>query len=357
MSSATLDRPMAVTYRTELADIRQALLEEDSPFGLQGLSRATLTILKPECINRLALTLALKGTAEQIRDPEFVSRILARNDEWLQDYRVVHLIERSLWIDGHSDLVMTLTKNPSQIPDNPPPQVVEALLLANRLHPQSTVWYGVPLFGEQTNRDGLPMPLTAAQVREEAQRRIAAAQEHALKWGWMYRSALRALQIPADVWKAGREACRQVQWRAQRCRDYLERVRRDARCRARATIVAQSKYCRMGRSETLIPEHSTALGLMATQAWESFQVAQIAVSEQASRFEGMAPLGAGATPVVLEGLKLASLLPVLIPPMTLIACDPFLFVELPDEPNKLRHLGHWYWQTQPRGEQRLHLHV
>jgi hypothetical protein len=43
--------------------------------------------------------------------------------------------------------------------------------------------------------------------------------------------------------------------------------------------------------------------------------------------------------------------------MTIVACDPFLFIELPDEPGKFRFLGHWYWQGPPKGKQKLHLHV
>jgi hypothetical protein len=36
--------------------------------------------------------------------------------------------------------------------------------------------------------------------------------------------------------------------------------------------------------------------------------------------------------------------PLFLAPAAVIACDPFLFIELPDEPGKLRMLGHWYWQ-------------
>ncbi|MFO0917175.1 MAG: hypothetical protein U0872_02540 [Planctomycetaceae bacterium] len=357
MSSATLARPVSVTYRTEPTELRHAWLEEDSPFGLQGLSRETLSLLKPDAINSLAVALALKGTPEQIRDLEFVSRILVRNESWLQEYRVVHLIERSLWIDGHCDLVMTLTKNPSQIPDNPPRQVVEALMLANRLHPQSTIWYGVPLFGEQTDGDGLPIPLTATQVRVEAQRRITAAQEHALRWGWLYRTAWRAWRTPAAIWQSVVAACRQVRRRAVRCRDYVKQAQRDARCRARARILAHSEYCRLGRSETIVPEHTTSLGRFTEQAAESLRLARELIANRLPDSEAMSPLLTGGVPVALHSLTLVGLAPMFITPMTIVACDPFLFVELPDEPNKLRHLGHWYWQAQLRGEQKLHVHV
>lgn len=54
---------------------------------------------------------------------------------------------------------------------------------------------------------------------------------------------------------------------------------------------------------------------------------------------------------------LESLFPVPSSVMTILECDPFLFVELPHEPDRLRFLGHWYWQEQPRGKTKLHLHA
>src|SRR5262245_19166626 len=72
-----------------------------SPFGPQGLSRNTIQILKPNCIERLAITLALKGNKDQIRDPEFVSRQLSLSPEWQEEFQIVHLVERSLWLQGH----------------------------------------------------------------------------------------------------------------------------------------------------------------------------------------------------------------------------------------------------------------
>jgi len=49
--------------------------------------------------------------------------------------------------------------------------------------------------------------------------------------------------------------------------------------------------------------------------------------------------------------------PLFLAPAAVIACDPFLFNELPDEPGKLRILGNWYWQHQPDGTKKLHVHV
>ncbi|HEY4262771.1 MAG TPA: hypothetical protein VGM98_21610 [Schlesneria sp.] len=73
-----------------------AEFEDDSPFGLQGLMRESVRILKPECVTRLAITLALRGTRRQIRDMNFVNRVLSYDPSWLDEYQVVHLIERSL---------------------------------------------------------------------------------------------------------------------------------------------------------------------------------------------------------------------------------------------------------------------
>jgi hypothetical protein len=61
--------------------------------------------------------------------------------------------------------------------------------------------------------------------------------------------------------------------------------------------------------------------------------------------------------MIAAPLAVAKFAPLIFVPLTVVACDPFLFVELPDEPGKLRHLGHWYWQTQPEGGQKLHLHA
>ena len=80
------------------------------------------------------------------------------------------------------------------------------------------------------------------------------------------------------------------------------------------------------------------------------------VSNRVPGLQGMAPILTGAAPVLLHGLTLSTLAPLFITPMTIIACDPFLFVELLDEPGKLRHLGHWYWQD-VCGRKKLHLHV
>ena len=40
-----------------------------------------------------------------------------------------------------------------------------------------------------------------------------------------------------------------------------------------------------------------------------------------------------------------------------LACiDPLLFLELPNEPGKLRLIGHWYW-ADVDGKRQLQLHV
>lgn len=328
---------------------RTADFDDGSPFGLQGLMRESLQIVKPDCIARLAITLALRGTASQIRDPEFVERELSYHPEWIDEYQVVHLIERSLWIQGHSDLVMTLTRNPTQIPDNPPAKIRQALARAYTVHPESTIWYGVPLFGDETTSDGLPVPVTAQQVRAESARRIQAAQQHALWWRWMYRSALEASRIPARCWRFGSHICHRIQYCTGRVVQYWKRARADARRRVRAAIKAELERYRMGCSQTEIPEHTTWLGRSLDAAGLALEL----IAYQATLVGYVAPfVGSAAVP-----LAISSFAPLLLVPMTIVSADPFLFVELPDEPGKLRHLGHWYWQTQTTGEQKLHLHV
>ncbi len=319
--------------------------DEASPFGLQGLAREPLTLIKPDCMNKLAVTLALKSTPDQIRDEKHVASILARHPEWFDEYSVVHLIEKSLWIQGQSDLVMTLTRNPSQIPDNPPPEIQEILTRAYQLHPQATIWYGVPLFSTETNAEGLPLPVGADAIRAEARRRIAAAQQHALRWGWAYRSAVNAVALPMLGYLGMRRAWTRVQASRLAVREFFRRARRNARRRARAEFQAQREYCRSGRTRVVtvgMAKDTPLLDRMAMRALESSLLMDELITHTTP--------GAAVAPLLM--LKL-----LLIAPLSVVACDPFLFVELPDEPGKLRHLGHWYWQDQPDGSKKLHLHT
>ena len=326
-----------------------AALEDASPFGVQALMRDELPILKEDCVNRLAFVLATRGTRAQIRDPEFVRRTLARYPDWIEEYRVVHLIEKSLWIHGQSDLVMTLAKNPSQIPDDPPAEIHGTLARANVIHPDGTIWYGVPLFGDEATTDGLPIPLTAAQVRAEHAKRIAAAQRHALRWGWAYRIGLAAARLPSQAGQLIKGAGLAVRAIGFGIAEYGRRVQHDNRRRARAVAEAEREYCRYGRTWTQIPEHTTELGRIQ----ESTLAAAGFVQEKVEQFAVPAMIAQAA----LTGVSIASLIPPLLVPLTVIPCDPFLFIELPGEPGKLRFLGHWYWQGNIHGQKKLHLHV
>lgn len=94
-------------------------LEDNSPFGLQGLARESIQLLKADAIKPLAAALALSGNREQIRDQGLMEKILARNAGWVEEFCIVRLIESSLWFSGQSDFVMRMSRNPSQTPDNP----------------------------------------------------------------------------------------------------------------------------------------------------------------------------------------------------------------------------------------------
>lgn len=321
-------------------------LDDDSPFGLQGFNRDSLQILKPEHINSLALTLALRGSRQQIKDPAFIDQILNRNEDWCDEYRVVHLIEKSLWIAGHSDLVMTLTRNPSQIPDNPPPALTQTLTRAYAIHPQATIWYGVPLFSDQVNEQGLPIPLTASEVRLEAERRITAAQHHALRWGWLYRSVWKLAQTPGLCWRSVCQLCVRVGRAIQRGMNTFHQARKDARRRARAAMRAEMEFCKAGRSWTKIPAHRTTIGKVSATAVELTYLFHELMNP------ALQTMGISSAPLIL-----AKVIPMLVVPLTTISMDPFLFLELPNEPGKLRHLGHWYWQNLPDGSRKLHLHL
>ncbi|MEJ7594754.1 MAG: hypothetical protein WKF77_24770 [Planctomycetaceae bacterium] len=86
-------------------------LEDNSPFGLQGLARESIELLKAEAIKPLAAALALGGNRDQIRDHALTKKILARNSGWVDEYCIVRLIESSLWFNGQSDFVMNESKS------------------------------------------------------------------------------------------------------------------------------------------------------------------------------------------------------------------------------------------------------
>jgi hypothetical protein len=326
-----------------------ASFEDSSPFGLQGLAKKKIRIIKPESITRFAVNLALCATRKQIQDPKFVSGHLKSHPEWYDEYRIVHLIEKSLWIQGRSDLVMTLTRNPKRIPDNPPPKVKRALFEARMYHRDATIWYGVPLFGDEKNVDGLPIPVTADEVCLEARRRIEAAQKLALRWLWCFRIFMVFTTIAVSCWQFGLAVKRRIQSICHGIAQYWKRSREDSRRRDRARFTAEWEYSRYGYATTMVPEHRTWLGksLEASRVIFALTVFDTSVVGAASSF-----VGAAAGPLII-----AKFVPLLFVPIVVVSCDPFLFVELPEEPGKLRHIGHWYWQKRDGERDKLHLHV
>lgn len=323
--------------------------EDVSPFGLQGLAKKKIRIIKPESITPFAVNLALCATRKQIQDPKYVMAQLKSHPEWYDEYQIVHLIEKSLWIQGRNDLVMTLTRNPKHIPDNPPPKVKRALSNARMYHRDATIWYGVPLFGDEKNADGLPIPVTADEVRLEACRRIEATQKHALRWLWYFRTTMAFTSIPVFCWQFSLAVKQRIQSFCQGVVQYWRRCREDARRRDRARFTAEWEYGRYGWATTEVPEHSTWLGKSLETARVIFELMtfQAQIAGAASPF-----LGAVAAPLIV-----AKFVPLIFVPITVMSCDPFLFVELREEPGKLRHIGHWYWQKQDGYRDKLHLHV
>jgi hypothetical protein len=324
-------------------------LEDSSPYGLQGLRRPGLSILKADRMSSLAALLATSSTAAQLRDAEYVTEWLQQHPEWCDHYAVVHLVDSTLWMAGQHDLVMTLLPNPSQVPDEPPEAVHRVLTDAYLRHPQSTIWYGVPLFGQGRTVDELPIPVTAEEVRTEAARLANAVRLQALRWRWAYRSAARLSAVP--MWLRREWVKTTTRWKsaADVCVETVKQARRDARRRTRAMAVRELECCHRGVAWTALPQHRTWLGTFAAR-WSDR-------AEVAGRWaEASAPAaGLAAQALVLPGL-VASLLPSLAVPTGFVLCDPFLFLELPDEPGQLRLLAHWYWQPMPDGSRKLHLH-
>ncbi len=332
-------------------------IEDSSPFGLQGLERETLTVLKANAVKPLAASLALSASREQIKDPVVAEKLLVENPHWGDEYRVIHLIERSLWFDGRHDFVMQMMRNPSQIPDNPPAEIREALAKAYSLHPDATVWYGVPVFGEEKNASGLPIPLTASEVRKEAERRLTAARQHALRMGWFYRSLLRIRRLPHSVrqWSRRRWLGIKSVWH-QFVSEYRQ-ARKDAQRRRRAALRAKFEYMRTGRRATMLPQHTTRVGSIAALAASLVQMETRLDESDEWKDEFIENHRFAAAGMAVLPLVALQVLPLFLSPAAVIACDPFLFIELPDEPGKLRMIGHWYWQPQPCGRETLHVHV
>lgn len=332
--------------------------EDSSPFGLQGLGRDTLTVLKPDSIKQLAASLALSYSSQELHDSPVAETLLGKNPQWSDEFRVVHLIESSLWFEGQKDFVMQMLRNPSQIPDNPPAAIRRALAKAYATHPEATVWYGVPVFGDQKNADGLPIPLTASEVRAEAKRRLAAAEKHAHRMGWFYRLLQRIQYLPRTVRRLVRRTSLAAKGRWHQFVADYQTARKDAKRRNRAKARRQLEYTRSGKSTTVVPEHSTRLGRSAALVTDTGQqirtklAPSFAMLEELAENHQYATVGAAALPMAA-----LSILPMLLKPAAVVACDPFLFIELPDEPGKLRMIGHWYWQPKPNGQDTLHVHV
>lgn len=351
-------RGSQLDFVRSLPVVAEMEFQDSSPFGLQGLRRETLMVLKEDAVKHFAVTLSLAGNRQQIDDGSLSDRVLARNPDWVQEYRVIHLIEKSLWFDGRCDFVMQMTRNPSQIPDNPPREIRDALSKAYALHSDATVWYGVPLFGDERNAQGLPIPLTADQVRKEAAKRMTAARLHAWRMGWFYRGMSRVRQTPQQIRQWTRRRWLSVKGVWQKFVDEYRQACKDSMRRRRAAAIAQFEYVRTGKKTTVIPEHTTRLGKIAASA--SAAIAQIGssldeASLRAEEFmENHQYSAAGLA--VLPAMAL-QVLPLFLAPSVVVACDPFLFIELPDEPGKLRMIGHWYWQPGNRGGETLHLHV
>lgn len=338
--------------------VAEISFEDASPFGVQGLQRDSLSILKPEAVKPFAVAMSLAGAQKNMQDPALANQTLSRNPDWVQEYRVVHLIEKSLWFDGRCDFVMQMMRNPSQIPDNPPPEIREALAIAYTLHPDATVWYGVPVFGDERNAQGLPIPLTADQVRHEASRRMQSAIRHARRMGWFYRSVARARRVPQSIRQSIRRCVHSVTGAWQRLVAEYQQACRDSKRRRRAAALAQFEYVRTGRKTTVIPEHTTRLGKLASIAATS--LGQIGANLDSANLrteefiENHRFAAAGAAVLPFMALQVV---PLFLAPAAVVACDPFLFIELPDEPGKLRMIGHWYWQPNAAGNDKLHVHV
>lgn len=348
----------SLPYRTDAESASIGLAEDASRFGLQGLTRHSLSILKPDCITPLGMRLALTGTPDQIRDEQFVARQLAAQPTWSDEYRIVHLIEKSLWIEGHSDLVMTLLKNPSQIPDNPPPSIMRALSRAYQEHPEATIWYGVPLFSDEKNADGLPIPMTAAQVAAESQQRLQTAIDFALRWRWAIRTGRAAANVPNQLWSGLRRA---AQIPGNMTREFLRAYRRalaDSRARTKAFVQAELEKCRLGRSQTVVPDHTTSLGRFAYAVTSSAAMIQSTIGNALPDNPDHYIFGSAAVGAFAQTAAAITSIAWVPTAATVIACDPFLFLELPEEPGKLRYIGHWYWQDRGFGRRKkLHVHT
>ncbi len=138
----------------------------------------------------------------------------------------------------------------------------------------------------------------------------------------------------------------------------FRQARKDAKNRARAKARADFEYFRTGKSTTVVPEHSTRMGQYASRAAQSLLSMEQRLGRSADFTEEFLERHSySAVGLAILPMMALQVVPLFLAPAAVIACDPFLFIELPDEPGKLRMLGHWYWQQQADGSKKLHVHV
>jgi hypothetical protein len=185
-----------------------------------------------------------------------------------------------------------------------------------------------------------------------------AAQKHAEGLGWFYRMLLRINRMPQTCRQAVHVEVLKIKSLWQRTVTEYRMARKDAQGRARAQARADFEYYRTGKSTTVVPEHSTRMGQYASRAAQSLLKMEHRLGRSADFTEEfMERHSYAAVGLAILPMMALQVVPLFLAPAAVIACDPFLFIELPDEPGKLRMLGHWYWQQQADGSKKLHVHV
>ena len=309
-SATTPVRPSVV--RTQIVPLVDAC-----PFQPYAKLGRNVHALKPSGIEAMADWWA----ATDLPTPnDAFAAALQAHPQWFDSYTLISAFDRSLMLPGHQNLVMHLVEDPTQIPDRPPTSIIERLLVAERMYPTAKIYYAEPVFAVSSDPSKLPVPMTENAFLCEAGQRILKAQALAKRWAWYYWAVrcAKALDSKYDAWCKSHEIAR-----IKAEMEGIERLTKDV-----SEITARHGE---GMGRTITPPE-----MMRLMEFER----RLLVRRLKS-----------STPDTVLSLSMEAQLDIIMRRI-----DPLLLLELPEEPGKLRLIGHWFWHK-TNGKECLHLHL
>ena len=319
MLTATLSRrPQSLATQRRLPQPLPWQPDDESNFGAFGRLRQTIAVLKPDAITMLAAYWATGGRTA-LNGNDIFGKAKTEHPGWFDTLNVIEAFDRSLMLPA-TRLVMSMVRDPHQIPDSPPPAAMQRFLQGIQQHPDATIWYAEPVFALNPTPDSLPVPVSDEAFLRESGDRVLQAQRFKNAFGWFYRGHAKAGQLLLRLEKYFHD--RKLQ---------RERLRAEA---ARESAEAKMQSLTTGR---IVGRRS------ANQELAEIRELEARYEQVAREFPELELMGYRAlTPVRMQMFRF----------------DPLLFLELPGEQKLLRLVAHWFWQTQGAGQPRkLHLHL